>query len=521
MVVKSHPNDQPLAAIYPVASQHFPADVSDLAPDQLPDFLARHPRLIESAPYLADLARIEYGAHLLHTDLPPLPETVTQRTINPSLELFPVLWAGLPEMLAGLPTEPRRQETFVGVYRQPGSDTVKVEELSSHDLLALKLVSEEIDSATAAEEGGVTRGAIDDIIWAAIDRGLIQGPPSKIVREPGFPRGLVADPEPFMAPTFTLQWHITQTCDLHCLHCYDRSDRRTLPLEEAIQILDDLYEFCRNHHVFAQVTFTGGNPLMYPHFNELYKEAADRGCIIGILGNPAPRKRIEELVAMQKPAFYQVSLEGLHHHNDFMRGEGHFDRVMQFLPVLAELDIYSMVMLTLTRDNKDQVLDLAKYLTGRVDQFTFNRLAMVGEGADLVSADPSGYADFLESYLEASKAHPHMSLKDNLFNLLLHGRGVPLTGGCTDSGCGAAFNFVALLPDGEVHACRKFPSPIGNIHQHRLEDIYQSEVAKRYRAGSSACRGCEIRPVCGGCLAVAHGFGRDIFTDLDPYCFKS
>ncbi len=407
------------------------------------------------------------------------------------------------------------------MYRRPGSDTIKVEELSSHDLLALKLVSEEIDSATAAEEGGVTRGAIDDIIWAAINRGLIQGPPSKIVREPGFPRGLVADPEPFMAPTFTLQWHITQTCDLHCLHCYDRSDRRTLPLEEAIQILDDLYDFCRNHHVFAQVTFTGGNPLMYPHFNEIYKEAADRGCIIGILGNPAPRMRIEELVAMQKPAFYQVSLEGLRHHNDFMRGEGHFDRVMQFLPVLAELDVYSMVMLTLTRDNKDQVLDLAKYLTGRVDQFTFNRLAMVGEGADLVSVDPSGYAEFLENYIEASKAHPHMSLKDNLFNLLLHGRGVPLTGGCTDSGCGAAFNFVALLPDGEVHACRKFPSPIGNIHQHRLEDIYQGDVAKRYRGGSSACRGCEIRPVCGGCLAVAHGFGRDIFTDLDPYCFKS
>ena len=194
---------------------------------------------------------------------------------------------------------------------------------------------------------------------------------------------------------------------------------------------------------------------------------------------------------------------------------------MQFLPVLAELDIYSMVMLTLTRDNKDQVLDLAKYLTGRVDQFTFNRLAMVGEGADLVSVDPSDYAEFLESYLEASKAHPHMSLKDNLFNLLLHGRGVPLTGGCPDSGCGAAFNFVALLPDGEVHACRKFPSPIGNIHQHRLEDIYQGDVAKRYRAGSSACRGCGIRPVCGGCLAVAHGFGRDIFDELDPYCFKS
>jgi selenobiotic family peptide radical SAM maturase len=211
----------------------------------------------------------------------------------------------------------------------------------------------------------------------------------------------------------------------------------------------------------------------------------------------------------------------LRDHNDCIRGEGHFDRVIEFLPVLADLGVYSMVMLTLTRDNMEQVLDLAVYLKGRVNQFTFNRLAMVGEGADLVSAEPSAYAEFLEHYLAASEAHTHMSLKDNLFNLLLHGKGAPLTGGCTDSGCGAAFNFVAMLPDGEVHACRKFPSPIGNIHEQRLAEVYQSEAAKMYRAGSSACRDCEIRPVCGGCLAVAHGFGKDIYQDRDPYCFKS
>lgn len=507
--------------IYPVSSQLLPAELPDMELEKLPDFLDRHPELFDSAPYLADLARIEYAAYLLRSASLPMSEVVIRRTLNPSLELFLVRWSGLPEMLAGLDQRSYLQEEFVAVYQQPGRETIKVETLSAHDLLALKLVSEGIDSSTAAEEGGVSRGTIDDIIYSAIDRGLVMEPESKLVREPDFPRGSITDSAPFFATTFTLQWHITQRCDLYCRHCYDRSDRRTLPLDEAIGILDDLYEFCRQHHVFAQVTFTGGNPLLYAHFKELYQEAADRGFIIGILGNPAPRKRIEELTAVQKPAFFQVSLEGLQQHNDFMRGEGHFDRIMEFLPLLAELGIYSMVMLTLTRDNIDQVIDLAVSLKGRVDQFTFNRLAMVGEGADLVSVQPSAYAEFLESYFEVSKAHPHMALKDNLFNLVLHRKGGPLVGGCTDSGCGAAFNFAALLPDGEVHACRKFPSQIGNIRQHRFSEIYWSDAAKRYRAGSSACRECEIKPVCGGCLAVTHGFGKDILTDLDPYCFKS
>ncbi|NDY43751.1 hypothetical protein G3N55_13020, partial [Dissulfurirhabdus thermomarina] len=40
--------------------------------------------------------------------------------------------------------------------------------------------------------------------------------------------------------------------------------------------------------------------------------------------------------------------------------------------------------------------------------------------------------------------------KDNLLNALLHREGLPLSDGCTGYGCGAAFNFIALLPDGEA-----------------------------------------------------------------------
>ena len=106
----------------------------------------------------------------------------------------------------------------------------------------------------------------------------------------------------------------------------------------------------------GQVSFSGGNPLLYPHFKELYRAAADRNLATGILGNPATKDVLEELIEIQHPAFYQVSLEGLKEHNDYIRGEGHFDRIMEFLEILRDLNIYSMVMLTLTRDNLDQVI---------------------------------------------------------------------------------------------------------------------------------------------------------------------
>jgi selenobiotic family peptide radical SAM maturase len=361
---------------------------------------------------------------------------------------------------------------------------------------------------------------MDDAVHLAVQRGVVLSPPSRIRRPDDFPRGRVTNEDFFFSPTFTLQWHITQACDLNCRHCYDRSDRQQVSLEQGLAVLDELYAFCRAHHVFGQVTFTGGNPLLHPHFDRFYAEAARRGFLTAVLGNPSPRRRVAALLAVQKPVFFQVSLEGLEAHNDAIRGRGHYQNTMQFLTVIGELGVHRVVMLTLTRDNMDQVIPLADRLKDRTDQFTFNRLSNVGRGADLDAVPPERYRSFLADYRKAAAGNPVMAFKDNLFNLLNYQEGRPLTGGCTGHGCGAAFNFVSLLSDGEVHACRKFPSPIGNIYRAGLKEIYRGPQAVRYRNGSRACASCDIRPVCGGCLAAVQSADGDAFNDLDPCCFR-
>ena len=512
----------PIQSIYPLCSLLLGKNFPQLPENQLlelAEFLLKNPEYLQPHPYLADLARIEAAHYVIAHNSSPLPQNITERIINPNLQLIAVHWTKLPELILGQKVIPLEGEGLVLVWQKPGEDSIQTLEANNHDLLALKIVGENINSHQAALEGQVTIGTIDNILYLASQKGLLVVPSSRIIRPPEFYRGEVTESKFFTTPTFTLQWHITQTCDLHCRHCYDRSERSEPTLNQCIKVLDELYEFCQNHHVYSQVTFTGGNPLMYPHFNELYKEAVDRGFMTGILGNPMPRKRIEEILAIQKPEFYQVSLEGLRDHNDYIRGLGHFDRIFDFLELLSELDIYSMVMLTLTRANMNQVLELSELLRDRVDLFTFNRLAMVGEGAELASVPPEEFRDFLQTYLDAVPHNPCMGLKDNLINILRHEQKQPFFGGCAGRGCGAAFNFMALLPDGEVHACRKFPSPIGNLNNANLTDIYHGELAKQYRAGSQACAQCKIRPVCGGCQAVAYGFGLDIFTDKDPYCW--
>lgn len=485
------------------------------------EWLANHVEDFNLPPYLPDLARLEQlvaEVERLDIDLPP---AIERNIVNPTLRLAQFSWQNLAPILAGRDEDGKAGEQLVLVWRL-ASGAVRYKNAGAHDILALKLVEEGIDLTRAAAEHHVTLAYLDRILERAEQEEYILVPETIIRRDPAvFKENDFTSKRYLSSSAFTLQWHITQACDLHCKHCYDRTSRKAVDFEQGLAILDDFHSFCREHHVFGQVTFTGGNPLLYPRFRELYQAASERGFQLAILGNPAPKEELEELQAIQALEFYQVSLEGLEEHNDHIRGAGHFRRISAFLETLKELGIYSMVMLTLTRANQDQVLPLAEFLRDKVDLFNFNRLAMVGEGAQLLSAPPEGYEDFLQGYYEAALANPCMGLKDNHLNALFARQGKAVFGGCTGYGCGAAFNFLSLLAEGEVHACRKFPSYIGNICEHTLSEIYHSEQAQRYRAGSRACQDCKIRAVCGGCLAVTHGMGLDVFTDKDPYCFFS
>jgi selenobiotic family peptide radical SAM maturase len=482
------------------------------------DQLTPHPE------YESDLERLRQAFQTLNGRASSLPDAVDTLSLNPTIMIMELPWQGLTAHLhgnggAGAPV--RGAETVL-LWVHPADRAPRARAATNEDLLVLKMVVESIPTEAVAAAGGLPVGAVEAAIERATRQGLLLAPPSLLRRDPSvFTAARPAEEEYLVTPSFTLQWHITQVCDLHCKHCYDRSDRSPLSYDEAVRVLDDLRAFCRERNVQGAVSFTGGNPLLHPRFDDIYRAAAERNFSTAILGNPASKERIARIVDIAMPAFFQVSLEGLREHNDSIRGAGHFDRILDFLGVLRELQVSSMVMLTLTSANMDQVLPLAELLRDRTDAFHFNRLALFGEGANLAMADRARYRQFLEDYVAAAGSNPVMGYKDNLLNILLRERGSDLFGGCAGYGCGAAFNFLTLLADGEVHACRKLPSPIGSIREHSLSALYDSDLAKRYRLGPAACKGCPVRVVCGGCLAVTKSSGLDIFTDKDPFCFLS
>lgn len=438
----------------------------------------------------------------LRTPLPSAPPT--NSVLNPSLEIVP---------------HPDADRGFTLCWRRPGDNTVLCRRATDTDLLAIKLVAEGLSPAEVARQSNVSLVSITTCLWQAVRDGLLLAPQSRLRRNPARfdPEGRHLESQ-LVADSFTLQWHITQACDLHCRHCYDRSHRSAVSLKDGLRILDQLQAFCAERWVSGQVSFTGGNPFLHPNFIDFYREAADCGLQAAILGNPVPARELEAVLAISRPVYFQVSLEGLAAHNDAIRGPGHFQRTVDFLTLLRSLGVRSQVMLTLTGDNIDQVIPLGHQLQGLADSLAFNRLALFGEGAQLSLPDKVKFITFLDNYRLATRELSVLALKDNLLNCAYAAAGEEPFCGCAGHGCGAAFNFVSLLADGEVHACRKLPSPIGSIHRQTLAAIYDSPVASRYRDGSSACSDCELRAVCGGCLAITASFGQDPLAERDPFC---
>ncbi len=476
-------------------------------------------------PFLPELSSIEAAVAGAGSGQIQAPDGISDLQLNPTLKLLDLKWKGLASFFsenADEAAEPQQGNEFILVFKHPEDGRVVVRSATSEDLLLIKMAVEDITPEEIARIGSLPV----DNVYAALDRaasaGYMPAVSTLIRRNPAVFRDAEGQFSSYLQSRYmTLQWHVTQSCDLHCRHCYDRSDRASMNLGDGLSILDDFQVFCRQRRVRGQISFSGGNPLLYPNFTELYRAAAERGFVTAILGNPCAMAEMEELISIQMPSFFQVSLEGLQEHNDNIRGKGHFERVIAFLAMLRELGVYSMVMLTLTKDNIDEVIRLAAFLRGKTDTFNFNRLAMVGEGSNLRLPSKQRYRLFLEEYLTAASENPVLGIKDNLINILHKQQGREFFGGCTGFGCGAAFNFMSVLPDGEAHACRKFPSPIGNILRQGIAEVYDSISAEQYRAGSSACSACSIRPVCGGCLAVVHGHGMDVFRERDPYCFLS
>jgi len=332
---------------------------------------------------------------------------------------------------------------------------------------------------------------------------------------------------------FYFQLHITNQCGMNCKHCYiNEKDRNTtMSLAKCLRVIDQMVNFCKELKRRPFLVITGGDPTNHSEFPAIMEKVSQEKIEFSILGNPTNINVItaawlKHLGCRQ----YQLSLDGLEATHNSIRCPDSFQKTLEAIKILRSADIKVAIMSTVSAVNYREILPLMNFLLNetRINQYSFARYCPSDhDDAAKHNVDAQEYRSLLDSVWQVLKGNEKWKqrffFKDHLWKLFFYEQGllqIKTDEKTIVSGCNCGFNHLTILPDGDVQACRRFESRIGNAHKSNLTNLFLFK-AKKYRAidDLEKCGKCELLHYCRGCLAVAHGTYGD-FRKPDPYCWK-
>ncbi len=341
---------------------------------------------------------------------------------------------------------------------------------------------------------------------------------------------------------FYFQWHITERCNLRCIHCYQEGYNK--PSESSLaqleKIADQIILTLRKWRKKGRIALTGGEPFLRKELFPLmeYLEQSEHIWRIGILtnGTLVDEEIADRLKTFQKLYYVQISLDGASEEtNDSIRGRGSYGKAMDSFRLLREKGINTRLMFTVHKRNLRDVpslIDLA--IKEKIDTLTIERFVPEGKGAEikdwfLTKEETRELFRYVSrrSDIEYKKGTPLKILKYRTLWAIIDPERTKTAnippeidlGGM----CSVGMESLTILSDGTVLPCRRLPIPIGNLRNDSIFKIwYTSELLWKIRNKNNLegkCNGCDLIPRCSGCRAIAYAVSGDYLAE-DPQCWK-
>lgn len=343
-------------------------------------------------------------------------------------------------------------------------------------------------------------------------------------------------------------WNMIRTCNLNCVHCYSQSKNiqygNELTLEEGKAFIDDISAFGS-----PVMLFSGGEPLMHPHFLDLCFYAKSKGmrAVISTNGTLITRELAMELKKVGL-SYVGISLDGLEAVHDRFRGKkGAFREALEGINYAKEAGIKVGLRFTVNKRNAQEIPGIFKLLEEEnIPRVCFYHLVYAGRGTKLIEEDLSleETRQTVDAILELTKEiysrdnakevltvdnhadGPYIYLKlleegkreeaENVMSLL------KMNGG-NSSGVGIG----CVSWDGEVYADQFWRHySFGNIKERKFSEIWtdtsnplmkQLKNKKAYVKGR--CESCKWLEVCNGNFRVRSEAKEGDLWAPDPACY--
>lgn len=322
-----------------------------------------------------------------------------------------------------------------------------------------------------------------------------------------------------MVKRFVLQWHLSENCNLKCLHCYQENHKPTqLKYEQLIDIYNQFKELLKKLGMKGHINITGGEPLCNPHLFKILDliEKDSENISFSILSNGTLiTDDIAKKIKKYNPYYVQVSLEGGRKTNDYIRGKGTYEKIAKGIQNLRKNDIFTSISFTATNLNYKEFPKVVKYAKKyNVNNVWSDRYIPLGDSEDKNLA--LNYEQTREYLKIMSRERIKLKKRKNCITTISMYRALQFQ--MTEDfayGCTAGDTLLTVMENGDLVPCRRMPIVVGNLLKDNMSDLYfNSDILKSLRKNTipDDCSLCEHSETCHGglkCLTYA------VYNDLN------
>lgn len=324
---------------------------------------------------------------------------------------------------------------------------------------------------------------------------------------------------------FSIQWHITNRCNLRCNHCYQDNYMDEPTLERLIDNYNAMERFLVKENYYADIALTGGEPCISENLEPLlkYLNTRERVKKLMILTNGTLLTSAQaDFLKKFNVDLVQVSLDGGNASvHEAIRGTNTFERALGGIRILKEAGIDVQIQMVVHKNNVESVENLIQVCNEyAVDRLLVTRLVLEGKAGENMTGLLLSLEEYksllymLDAYSNEKRNKVKILKSRCLWRLVDEEYGAL---------CPVGINSIAVLPNGDVLPCRRMPLAAGNLNKESLYKIwYGSKILWDIRQKENLkgkCGACKDHDKCGGCRAMAFAMTGD-YMETDPYCWK-
>ncbi|OGW41236.1 MAG: hypothetical protein A2Y97_11290 [Nitrospirae bacterium RBG_13_39_12] len=266
-----------------------------------------------------------------------------------------------------------------------------------------------------------------------------------------------------------LQFQYDYKCNFHCQHC-DITRLRSKNKNRFFTI-NDVKELSRqaDEMGLAHIVITGGEPLVFPDFDDIVKAIDPQKFYITSDTNGwlLDKKRAKHLKSIGVDKI-QLSLDSLSaaEHDEFRRKKGSHEKAIRAIDAAldARLNIIIQTVVTKQRVRSREFIEFLEFLNGK------------GVGVFVTYAKPVGSWEGNFDVLVNREDMDYMRELEKKYNVFTHL--TPSYG--LNLGCISVKRMVSITKYGDVMPCPYIHCSLGNFFKEPLKDIIERGLKIKY-----------------------------------------